>query len=134
MTKTETTIMFVGAREVREIPKGWRHPKDTQGRWVPLLPFGYLVEEGEPEYPTMPEPRGETEIVAYESTTEGTPISPAFPNTPEGRLALVNYCSDHCTTFGSHTAGADGIPMVEPPLSVGRPSFAQPRPRKPSVQ
>ena len=32
------------------------------------------------------------------------------------------------------TAGGDGIPIVEPPLSVGTASTARPSPRKPSVQ
>ena len=39
--------------------------------------------------------------------SEGTPISPVFPNTPEDRLALVNYCAEHATTFGDHRAGAE---------------------------
>ena len=103
----ETQITFVGGREVRVIPKGWQHSKDERGRWVPLLRFGYPVEDGEPEYPTMPEPGRETEIVAYEATSEGTPISPAFPNTPEGRVALINYCAEHCTTFGDRRSGAE---------------------------
>jgi hypothetical protein len=47
------------------------------------------------------------EIAAYETTTEGTPISPAFPDTPEGRLALVNYCAEHATTWGDHRADAE---------------------------
>jgi hypothetical protein len=47
------------------------------------------------------------EIVAYETTSEGTPISPAFPDTPEGRVALVNYCAEHATTFGDNKADAE---------------------------
>jgi hypothetical protein len=59
----------------------------------------------------MPDMRGlaehEIEIAAYETVSEGTPISPPFPNNPDGRLGLVEYCSRHCTTFGNHTAGAE---------------------------
>jgi hypothetical protein len=49
----------------------------------------------------------ETEIAAYETVSEGTPISPPFPNSPEGRLALVEYCSLHCATWGHNTGGAE---------------------------
>jgi hypothetical protein len=40
-------------------------------------------------------------IQAYETTTEGTPISPVFPDTPEGRFALVTYCAVHETVFAA---------------------------------
>lgn len=76
---------FISNHEVRTIPAGWQHPMNERRRSVPLFPG------------QMPEPPGETEIVAYETTSEGTPISPAFPNTPEGRLDLVRYCAEHCT-------------------------------------
>jgi hypothetical protein len=102
----------VGGREVRGFPKGWQHPK-RDGRYVPLLPYGYAGDESEgpaatPETTMPPTPlRGENEIAAYETVTEGTPISPAFPDTDEGRLALVRYCAEHCTTFADHRADAE---------------------------
>jgi hypothetical protein len=102
----------VGGREVRAFPKGWQHPQ-RDGGYVPLLPYGYAGDESEgpvatPETTMPPTPlRGETEIAAYETVTEGTPISPAFPDTPEGRLALVRYCAEHCTTFADHRADAE---------------------------
>ncbi|MHB8685019.1 MAG: hypothetical protein ACYC9X_11925 [Dehalococcoidia bacterium] len=99
-------ILFIANREVRVIPKGWRHPK-RHGRFVPLLPDGYVFEDAD-RRPKMPATAGlgpeETEIAAYETTTEGTPISPASPNTPEGKLALVNHCVKNATVFGAHTA------------------------------
>ena len=114
---------FVSNKEVRVIPKGWKHPQDERGRHRPLLSADRWPSTAEAqhqwmmEYETeqppdpeqfMPSARGlpveATEIVAYETTSEGTPISPGFPNTPEGRLELVNYCAEHCTTFGQHTA------------------------------
>ena len=91
----EPGFAFVPGREVRTISTGWEHPTDKQGRYVPLLPE------------QMPEPGSEVEIVAYETTTEGTPISPAFSDTPEGRLDLVRYCAEHCTTFADHRAEAE---------------------------
>jgi hypothetical protein len=101
-------FLFVANREVREIPKGWQHPKDANGKYVPLLPYGSDSEDASPETTMPPTPwQGEIEIMAYECVTEGTPISPAFPNTPEGRLDLINHCAEHATTFGSHKADAE---------------------------
>src|SRR3990170_4816828 len=91
-------VMFVPGRAVRVIPKGWQHPKDRHG-YIGLNPASYYptTEEAIKEYleysdelpprsDYMPDPGdGETEIVAYESVSEGPPISPPFANTPEGR-------------------------------------------------
>ncbi len=110
MNERNIDFRFVGGREVRVIPKGWRHPIEG-GRHVPLLPAGYVFDEDQAPYPMMPDVHHlapyETEVAAYESVSEGTPISPAFPNTPQGRLDLINYCAGHCTTFGHHKAGAE---------------------------
>ena len=119
-------LEFVSNNEVRIIPKGWSHPRDERGRHRPLLPAAQWpstaeeqrqwtieYETDEPPNPEhfMPSVRGlpaeATEIVAYETTSEGTPISPAFPNTPQGRLDLVNYCAEHGTTFAQPTAGPE---------------------------
>jgi len=119
-------LEFVSNKEVRVIPKGWKHLRDERGRHRPLLSAEqwpstaeeqrqWMIENEADEPPNpehfMPSVRGlpaeATEIVAYETTSEGTPISPAFPNTPQGRLDLVNYCAEHCTTFAQHTAGAE---------------------------
>jgi hypothetical protein len=110
-----TTFEFIANREVRWIPRGWQHPRDARGRYVPLLPNGYAAGNGigaEEAWPEMPATTGPVrtrglEIAAYETTTEGTPISPAFPDTPAGRLALVNYCAEHASTFGDHKADAE---------------------------
>ena len=89
-------IRFLASREVRVIPASWEHPADAAGDFMPLLP-----EE-------IPDPAdGPTAIMGYETVTEGTPISPAFPNTREGRLDLVRWCAAHCTTLGEHRAGAE---------------------------
>ena len=108
---------FVPNREVRWIPRGWQHPKDASGRYVPLLPNGYcdangFTAEERARAPEMPATTGPVsaqglEIAAYETTTEGTPISPAFADTPEGRLALVSWCAERETTFGSFKADGE---------------------------
>jgi hypothetical protein len=115
MTNERADLAFIGGREVRIIPKGWQHPRDDRGRHVPLLPADYAFDDEEERAAStvglMPDasrlPASETEIAAYEAVSEGTPISPAFPNTPAGKLALVNYCAEHETTFGDHRADAE---------------------------
>jgi hypothetical protein len=106
MSNERPQMMFVGNREVREVPQDWEHPRDAQGRFVPLFPFGYSFDDAE-SAPTMPDPGATHEIMAYETVSEGTPISPAFPNTPDGRLELLRYCAEHCYTFGKNTADAE---------------------------
>lgn len=113
----ERNIQFIPNREVREIPRGWQHPKDAAGRCSPLLPYGYAGDDSEvrvsPETTMPPTPwQGETEIMAYETTTEGTPISPAFPNTPEGRRDLIAYCAEHGSVFGDKHAGFEAWAAV----------------------
>lgn len=107
----DAQIAFVGGREVRIFPKGWQHPRNDHGQHTPLLPADYVFDDGQDRVSVMPDARNlpppETEIAAYEAVSEGTPISPSFPNTPEGRLALVNYCAEHETTFGDHRADAE---------------------------
>lgn len=110
-------IAFVEGREVRIFPKGWQHPRNAQGRHTPLLPADYVFDSDQDRAAVMPDARGlatdATEIATYEAVSEGTPISPAFPNSPEGRLALVNYCAEHETTFGDHrrARGLGGDPL-----------------------
>jgi len=96
-------ISFIANREVRTVAKGWRHPKDAEGRYTPLLP------EQMPDVTDGPE---RAWIVAYETTTEGTPISPAFPNTAEGRVALTAYCARNSKTWGLHTADEEAWAVV----------------------
>lgn len=94
-----TDVVFIPGREVRRIPAGWQHPTNS-GKYIPLLPR------------EMPTDEGPAEIAAYETVSEGTPISPAFPGTAEGRLALVRYCSEHCFVFGDKKAGMEAWAAV----------------------
>lgn len=96
-------VNFIANREVRAVPEGWCHPKNAEGRYVPLLP------EQMPNVTSAPE---RARIMAYETTTEGTPISPPFPNTPEGRVALTQHCAEHATTWGRHTADPEAWAVV----------------------
>lgn len=121
LTDNQAEVMIVGARELRVIARGWQHPEDERGRHIPLLPsisyprtpeakrayrleFGHAARRAE----YMPDATGRTEVAVYETTTEGTPISPAFPNTPQGRMQLIAWCADNATTYGSNRTGVEG--------------------------
>ncbi|MBI5284962.1 MAG: hypothetical protein HY874_07695 [Chloroflexi bacterium] len=115
MTTNEIDFQFIPNREVRQIPKGWQHPKDAAGKHIPLLPADYTFDDAEHAAGAaglMPTPGTSAEIAAYETTTEGTPISPPFPNTPEGRRALVAYCAEHAFVFGHRRAGGEAWAAV----------------------
>lgn len=109
--------------ETRQVPLDWKHPKDENGDYIPLLSrtdknrytaseIKYMRDEGSikspeeietwymPDFSSMPE--DQTGICAYEAVTEGTPISPVFPNTPTGRFELAKYCSENAIVFGEH--------------------------------
>jgi hypothetical protein len=112
---TINDVRIIPNREVRKIRRGWQHPKDASGRYIPLLPFGYQVDdERAPADRMMPLTpwAGEIDIAAYETTTEGTPISPAFPDTPEGRRDLIAWCAGHATVFGDQHAGGEAWAAV----------------------
>lgn len=109
-------------REIRYVPLTWAHACDATGHPIPLsdrrdlsdervaelLADGAYASRADIEDGNMPDflqvPAGQMGIQAYETATEGTPISPVFPDTPDGRSALVRYCADHETVFGPYTA------------------------------
>lgn len=104
----EARILMTPTRELRHVPIGWVHPKDGED-YRPLYP--YIHREPQFEHLGM---RGEREafeeekhfmmpdisnlapeqigIATYENRTDGTPITPTFPNTPQGRFDLLKYC------------------------------------------
>lgn len=122
-------------RELRRVPKGWSHPRDNSGHYIPLLgqSFGdrlgqwekgktkwdqglredYSSREGEElsmtyeqwsgekpmESDFMPQwPESEkTHIQLYETTSEGTPVSPVYP--AENIDALCEYAAKYVSTF-----------------------------------
>jgi hypothetical protein len=96
-------LLFSANREVRTIGRDWLHPNKGNG------PRPMRAEE-------MPSVEGllpsQTKIMAYETTTEGTPISPAYVNSPLGRLALVRFCAANRTTSGTHMADAEAWAVI----------------------
>lgn len=124
-------------REVRRVPADWQHPTDAQGHLIPLHDrFPYNAEEvqegledgwlvGEPPWygvGVMPQwPDAErTHLQMYETTTEGTPISPVCATAE----ALATWLVEHdASVFGDSTTsyahwlaiirgGDPGLPVV----------------------
>lgn len=101
------------SREVRKVHKDWIHPKYNSGRYIPLMDnFNsdkrYYEEHPEEDYKPqskyyMPEWKEEekTHFMMYETTSEGTPISPAFTNIE----ALAHWLADNrASSFANETA------------------------------
>ena len=150
----EVRLLAFSNRETRQVPLDWHHPVDPNdgSGFKPLLPRERLTDENYEEYleddPTltreefeswfMPDfskiPPEKMGISAYESTTEGTPISPVFPNTPEGKFELAKYCMENATTVASHKSGieawcailyGEGLASVD--MKSGRVEMSLPR-------
>lgn len=110
------------SREVRRVPADWVHPKE-HGRFKPLLDYYQTahddfmdtvrseglqaaidyygcapdINDYMPDWPD----EERTHLMMYESTSEGTPLSPAFA-TPE---ELARWLADNnASAFGSMTA------------------------------
>jgi hypothetical protein len=100
----------------------WVHPKDGRGHDVPLYEwFGYdedgiaeAVAEGradpsKPYYglPMMPrwKPEELSHVQYYEATSEGTPLSPAFPTVEE----LARWCFEHENDADSMLVGIGSL-------------------------
>ncbi len=109
-------------REVRRVSKDWEHPTGENGEYMPLFSPEEWMSKGKyyQEYPEsfegerkeinlfdpkdyMPLTKIEDRplLMMYETTTEGTPISPAF-KTPE---ELARWLADNgASSFGSMTS------------------------------
>lgn len=114
-------------REVRKVPKDWKHPKDDRGEYKPL--YGTSYKQAAAEFMDMATMKGlqeavgwfgqapdendympdwelheRTHYVMYEDTTEGTPISPAFDTVEK----LARWLADNsASAFGGMTATYD---------------------------
>lgn len=86
--------------------QGFMESFENRGQWVPI-PEDYKdisYEDWDGEKPNkrdyMPEWKNKekTHIQLYETTTEGTPISPVFAKKDFEKLC--EYAATHCTTFG----------------------------------
>ena len=110
-------IMFCVNRELRKVPPDWEHPRNENGQHISL--FDHYEDalaswEKSPErncederpnpddYMLVGVPESErTHYQAYQTTSEGTPISPVLA-TPE---EVARWCADHKVgTFASTPA------------------------------
>lgn len=122
-------IWFGSHRSLRRVPLKWEHPKDKEGNYIPLYDrskyplyteeeIQEMIEDGSlssrekleawfaPDFSNVP--TEELGICAYENTTGGTPISPVFPDTPEGQSELLSYLSENQTVFAHIKSGPEG--------------------------
>ncbi len=122
--KNKAVVFVASNREVRLVPLSWQHPVDATGEPIPLQSREYLytereladlIAEGrtrqEIEAAFMPDfsgvPAEQMGVAVYETTSEGTPLTPVFPNTREGLVQLLQYCARHCATFADIPATID---------------------------
>ncbi len=113
-------MMMVPSREVRRVPRGWQHPPaarllayeseadlraqyaDHGYAFADSYPGGYIATD------YMPEPGDDYQLMAYESVSEGTPLTGhAFDDTPKGRIALIRDLVDSKQTIASSTPDAE---------------------------
>lgn len=113
------SVRFLVNVEVRPVPAGWRHPEDARGRPLPLVSRAYwnACEPGSDDRAScagavMPDTAGlppeKICIAAYETISEGTPISPTFPDTLDGRMLLAIWCARNRTI----AAGVRAVPST----------------------
>ena len=104
-------MYMIPSREIRQVPRGWTHPQ-RNGRHDPLLSYeteedsrAWYAAEGfnwDEEHPNgwnaqtvMPAPTEHPQIMAYETVSEGTPLTGrAFEDDAEGRVALIRDLVD----------------------------------------
>lgn len=100
-------------REMRRVPADWSHPVDAHGAYIPLFRADKRADyasEAPEDRPAddafMPEwtDAEATHYMMYETTTEGTPISPAFATAEE----LAQWLTDaRASVFADQTADFD---------------------------
>jgi hypothetical protein len=105
-------VGILSSRELREVLLTWQHPRDDTGEPLPLYPRDADSRpDAGPAEGIMPDfagiPPEEMGVAVYETTTEGTPITPVFPATRDGLFRLLRYCAAHCFTFANEQTDLD---------------------------
>lgn len=122
-----------GHRGIRRVPLNWQHPKDDEGQFIPLFDtreagrgnytlsdLEWMIKEDgtvSPDedikswfLPTFKDvPAEEMGVCLYETTTEGTPLTPVFPDTEQGHKDLAAYASEYTTVIANVQAGAEEL-------------------------
>jgi hypothetical protein len=106
------------AREARKVSADWQHPVDIDGKLIPML---------EPQMADLMQ-GVRNHLQMYETTNEGTPLSPVFAHAEE----LAQWLADHeIPLFGDLLAtreqwlkiiedAAESIPVFEKPAKMSR--------------
>jgi hypothetical protein len=122
--ESQPIMSFHPNLELRQVPLAWEHPTDERGQYVPLLSrrafeelegatysdedLAVMHAEGfdplNPEAASMPDfsevPPEEMGWRVYHTVNEGEPATPAFPDTPEGREALIAHTAENVVKLG----------------------------------
>ena len=87
-------------REIRRVPKGWKHPKTLTSGYTPLhdKPYSEAAADNEDYYRPEWKPEEMTHYQLYETVSEGTPISPVFSS--------LDQLEDWMVTNGDPVHGA----------------------------
>jgi hypothetical protein len=106
------------AREARRVTADWQHPVDIDGKLIPMF---------EPQMGDLMQ-GVRNHFQMFETTSEGTPISPAFAKAEE----LAKWLADHeIPVFGDALGtreqwlkiigdSAESIPVFEKPAKMSR--------------
>ena len=102
-------IAFAHDRTVRMVPRGWQHPVDDRGRYVPLGEHvGEFSEYADEE---MPPPGDDPVVMIYLTVSEGTPLSDRQFATIEeaARFAAANHLDCWCGTTADYDWWVDAL-------------------------
>jgi hypothetical protein len=116
------------------VPAHWHHPKDGNGRYIPLLRDNDdrpSTSAGDRMPPWPPAER--THLQMYERTSKGTPLSPPCASAKD----LAKWLADHHADAGAGQTATevDWLAMIESgkpaapfelDKGVARPAFAKP--------
>ena len=115
------------SRQARQVPLDYKHPKQDNGRYIPLFESD---DEDQPLEARIPKPSPDTELgwCMYETVSEGTPMSPVFRTESE----LAHWLTDNgVPAFADQTASYEkwfqAIKRKDSPTAVivtGRPLAA----------
>lgn len=97
-----------GRAIIRFVPLEWEHPKDTEGKYLPLR-RRRPEDVGEttglmPDFSDVPD--DQIGICVYTSFGN-VPISPVYKDTREGRLELLKHCSRNETVWSTYRADGE---------------------------
>ncbi|MGY4224366.1 hypothetical protein ACVMIH_001727 [Bradyrhizobium sp. USDA 4503] len=111
-------------RQVRRVPANWQHPRNSGGRYVPLLEPAPDAPAPDPARYMPAWPAAErTHWQLYETTSAGTPVSPPCPSPEALAKWLANHDVEAAPGFTGTEAqwlGAIKRGVIPPVMTVGK--------------